>query len=172
MQPRPLTDLPDREPINPVHPSHIRPLLHADHTPFLPGSITRSTEGPDPAGRTDPAAGWVTFEPTQVGQYSGGDHRRPGTCRQSSIAHTRSASNSRAHRNRCQMSRLLSIDLATPAKPTGSFIDRRQRVRALVRVRSNHDHAYVPSLDMSDAGPSADSSHSGLTPRSLSVQDV
>jgi hypothetical protein len=63
-----------------MHPSDLGPLLHADHT-LPPRPITRSSEGPDPAGQDRPHAGWVTFRPAQLGQYSGGAHsgggRRP-----------------------------------------------------------------------------------------------
>ncbi len=74
MQPRPLADLPDRQPVNPVHPPDLSPLLHPDHTPSS-SPIRRSSEGPDPAGRTRPRARWVTFEPAHVGHYSAGAHR-------------------------------------------------------------------------------------------------
>ena len=33
MQPRPPADLPNRQPVNPVQPPDLRPLLHPDHTP-------------------------------------------------------------------------------------------------------------------------------------------
>ncbi len=60
MQPRPPADLPARQPLDPVHPPDLRPLLHADHTPSS-SPIARSNEGPDPAGRTDPAPGGPLF---------------------------------------------------------------------------------------------------------------
>src|SRR3954454_12979450 len=54
MQPRPLADLTNREPLDAVHAPDLRPLLHADHGLLLARSF-RSSESPDPAGRTDPA---------------------------------------------------------------------------------------------------------------------
>jgi hypothetical protein len=56
-----------------VHPPDLRPLLHADHALLLARSF-RSSERPDPAGRTRPHARWVTFRPAQVGHYSRGAH--------------------------------------------------------------------------------------------------
>jgi len=35
---------------------------------------------------------------------------------------------------------VIGVDLAAPADAAGSIVDRRQRVRALVRVRPDHDH--------------------------------
>jgi hypothetical protein len=46
--------------------------------------------------------------------------------------------------NRGQMPRLLSLDLALAANPAGALVDRRERVRALVRVRPDHDHMHRP----------------------------
>ena len=48
-----------------------------------------------------------------------------------------------AHRG--QVSRLLGLDLALAADPARALVDRRQRVRALVRVHPDHDHL-PPSL--------------------------
>src|SRR4051812_43567934 len=70
VQPRPLADLTDRQPLDPAHAPDLRPLLHADHTLLLARS-SRSSESPDPAGRTDPAPGgplldrrrWTTIHP-------------------------------------------------------------------------------------------------------------
>ncbi len=45
---------------------------------------------------------------------------------------------------RGQMPRLLRLDLAGPALATRSFLNSRQRVRALVGVRSDHDHLHRP----------------------------
>src|SRR6202012_5737527 len=75
MQPRPPTDLPDRELLAPRQPPDLRPLLHVDHTAFLLADRHRSDEGPDPAGQHRPHARWVTFQPAQVEQYSTGAHR-------------------------------------------------------------------------------------------------
>ena len=47
-----------------------------------------------------------------------------------------------AHRGK--VPRLLRLDLAAAADLAGSVIDRRQRMRSLVRVRSDHDHACRP----------------------------
>jgi hypothetical protein len=47
--------------------------------------------------------------------------------------------------DRGQMSRLVGPDLPAAAHPAGALIDRRQRVRSLVRVRADHDHL-PPSL--------------------------
>ena len=46
--------------------------------------------------------------------------------------------------DRGQMPGLVSLDLPAAAHPAGSLIDRRQRVRALVRVRPDHDHMHRP----------------------------
>src|SRR5579875_3153544 len=73
MQPRPPADLPDRQPVDPVQPPDLRPLLHANHTLLLARSH-RSDEGPDPAGQSRPHARRVTFGPAQVEQYSTGAH--------------------------------------------------------------------------------------------------
>src|SRR3954449_724221 len=69
MQPRPLADLTNRQPLDAVHAPDLRPLLHADHTLLLARS-TRSSETPDPTGRTRPHARWATFGPAQVDHYS------------------------------------------------------------------------------------------------------
>ena len=52
-----------------------------------------------------------------------------------------------AHRG--QMPRLLGLDLPGAAHPAGSRVHRRQRVRALVRVRSDHDHLHRPFVWLS-----------------------
>jgi hypothetical protein len=46
--------------------------------------------------------------------------------------------------HRGQIPQLLSLDLTLPAHPAGPLVDRRQRVRALVCVRSDHDHLHRP----------------------------
>src|SRR3954451_2498624 len=61
MQPRPPADLTNRQPLDAVHPPDLRPLLHADHTLLLARSF-RSSESPDPAGRTDPAPRGPLFD--------------------------------------------------------------------------------------------------------------
>jgi hypothetical protein len=71
---------------------------------------------------------------------------RRETCRQSSIAHTRSSSRSRAQRTATRWPPIVSLDLAAAAPPPGSLIERCQRARALVRVRPGHDHMTVPSF--------------------------
>ena len=48
--------------------------------------------------------------------------------------------------DRGQMTGIVSLDLPAAAHAAGSLVDRRQRVRALVRVRSDHDHMTVPSF--------------------------
>ena len=48
--------------------------------------------------------------------------------------------------DRGQVPRVVGLDLPAAANPAGSLIDRRQRVRALVRVRPDHDHMTVPSF--------------------------
>ena len=47
---------------------------------------------------------------------------------------------------RGQVSGLVGLDLPLAAHPAGSRLDRRQRVRPLVRVRPDHDHLHVPSF--------------------------
>ena len=42
------------------------------------------------------------------------------------------------------MPRIVRLDLPAPAHPARSFVDRRERVRALVRARPDHDHMTVP----------------------------
>src|SRR5690242_17033747 len=73
MQPRPLADLTDRQPLDAVHAPDLCPLLHADHTLLL-ARPHGSSESPDPAGRTRPRAGWATFRTAQVDHYSPGAH--------------------------------------------------------------------------------------------------
>ena len=48
--------------------------------------------------------------------------------------------------DRGQMSGIVSCDLAVAAHLAGAVVDRRQRVRPLVRVRPDHDHMTVPSF--------------------------
>ena len=63
MQPRPLADLPNRQPLDPVQPPDLRPLLHADHTPSSspdPADQTRVKTRPD--NNTDPAPGGSLFD--------------------------------------------------------------------------------------------------------------
>jgi hypothetical protein len=70
--------------------------------------------------------------------------------------------------HRGQMPRLVGLDLALAALPAAPRIDRRQRVRALVRVRPDHDHL-PPSLRLVDhrrSGSPADNCHWGPMPRS------
>ena len=74
MQPRPSTDLSDRNTVDPVQPPNLYPLLHADY-PLSSPIEKRSNEGPAPAGRPRPRARWVTFRRAQVGHYSVGAHR-------------------------------------------------------------------------------------------------
>ena len=93
---------------------------------------------------------------------------RRETCRQSSIAHTRPSSSPRAQRTaaRCPGSSALIWRGAAPA--AGSRVDGRKRVRALVRVRPDHDHLHRPFVWLSHrrSGSPADGSHSGRLPRS------
>ena len=63
MQPRPLADLADRQPLDAVHAPDLRPLLHADHT-TPPRPIVQIKRGSGP-GRTNPT-------PRQVGHFSTG----------------------------------------------------------------------------------------------------
>jgi hypothetical protein len=62
-----------------------------------------------------------------------------------------------------QIPRLLGRDLAGAALSPGPRVDRRQRVRALVRVRSDHDHAHRPFdlVQRRRSGSPADNRHSG-----------
>ena len=60
MQPRPPTDLPDPQPLHEMHPTDLRPLLHADH-PLLLASVDT----------TEPASGPHRTH-TQVVQFSTG----------------------------------------------------------------------------------------------------
>jgi hypothetical protein len=66
-----------------------------------------------------------------------------------------------AHRS--QIPRLLGPDLASAALPARPRIDGRQRVRALVRVRPDHDHAHRPFdlVQRRRSGSPADNHHSG-----------
>ena len=72
-QPQRLRDLPLRTPLDQHQPPDLSPLLHADHTLLLARS-NRSSEGQDPAGRSQPHTRWVTFQPAQMEQYSTGAH--------------------------------------------------------------------------------------------------
>src|SRR3954467_5313364 len=94
VQPRPLADLTDRQPLDAVHAPDLRPLLHADHTLLLARS-SRSSESPDPAGRTDPTPGgplfdrrrWTTIHPaptpfeTSLSPTAGPEHLWSATVR-------------------------------------------------------------------------------------------
>jgi hypothetical protein len=42
---------------------------------------------------------------------------------------------------------LVGLDLAGAAHPAGPIVDGRQRVRALVRVRSDHNHPHRPFVE-------------------------
>jgi riboflavin biosynthesis pyrimidine reductase len=46
--------------------------------------------------------------------------------------------------HRREMPRFVSLDLPMTANPTRCVVDRRQRVRALMRVRPDHDHMHRP----------------------------
>lgn len=48
--------------------------------------------------------------------------------------------------DRRQMPGIVSCDLTVCAHLARAIVDRRQRVRPLVRVRPNHDHTTVPSF--------------------------
>jgi len=48
--------------------------------------------------------------------------------------------------DRGKMPSFLGLDLPLSAHSARSLVDRRQRVRALVRVRPDHDHCTVPSF--------------------------
>jgi hypothetical protein len=64
---------------------------------------------------------------------------------------------------RGQVARLLGLDLALAALAARSRVDRRQRVRALVRVRSEHDHLHRPFVwfEHRRSGSPADNRHWG-----------
>jgi hypothetical protein len=56
------------------------PITHSSsHGPTGP------SKGQDPAGRTAPAPRWVTFQPAQAGQYSGGAYTCPRQVRPSRV---------------------------------------------------------------------------------------
>ena len=62
VQPRPPADLPARQPLDPVHPPHLSPLLHADHLASSSPDLDdrASVEGrPDASG---PAPGGLLFD--------------------------------------------------------------------------------------------------------------
>jgi hypothetical protein len=46
--------------------------------------------------------------------------------------------------DRGQMPRIISLDLAVATNLAGPLVHRSKRVRALVRVRPDHDHAHRP----------------------------
>ena len=48
--------------------------------------------------------------------------------------------------DRRQMPRIISLDLAVAPHLAGSLVHCRQRVRPLLRVRTDHDHMTVPSF--------------------------
>ena len=72
--------------------------------------------------------------------------RRPDTCRQSSIAHTRSPSRPRAHTSSAANPARADLDRLSPTSSPSPRATRRERVRALVRVRPEHDHGPRPPL--------------------------
>src|SRR3954470_6354274 len=78
MQPRPLADLPDRQPLNAVHAPDLRPLLHADHTLLLARSsdqarVRTRPDEPDPApgGSLFDRRRWTTIHPAPTSSAIG-----------------------------------------------------------------------------------------------------
>jgi hypothetical protein len=127
----------------------------------LPGSRSARLEAPILCGGTR-----TTRSPAAISACSG----RRETWRQSSIAHTRSSSSPRAQRTAASCPGSLGLDLPGATYPARSRVHRRQRVRALVRVRSDHDHLHRPFVWFGRrSGSPADSSHSGRMPRSYQV---
>jgi hypothetical protein len=61
VKPGTAMDLTDRQPLDPIHPPHLRPLLHADHQLPL-ARPTRPSEGQDPARLTGPTPGGSLFD--------------------------------------------------------------------------------------------------------------
>ena len=85
-QPRPATDLPRRHPVNPVHPPHHRPLLHADQS-FLLADRNRSSEGQRPAGQHRPSAEVAYFSTGADGTvFNRRPHLGAAVCRAESRA--------------------------------------------------------------------------------------
>ena len=79
--PGPAAHLPTRQAVDPVHPSHLRPLLHTDR-PFPPRrsqTIERRLE----TGRTTPTCNRSGYfsQPAQMDQYSVGAHTARRACR-------------------------------------------------------------------------------------------
>ena len=84
----------------------------------------------------------------------------PETCRQSSIAHTRSAPRPRAQREQSRGALSARQDRLLAEQLAGRRRDRGDRVRALVGVRTEHDHDLrPPPLDW--VGHPADTACSG-----------
>jgi hypothetical protein len=86
MKPGPPTDLPDRQPLDPMHAPDLRPLLHPDHTPPLARSsdqarVRTRPDEPDPApgGSLSTGAGGSVFR------------RRPQQCSSTPIRGGRAA---------------------------------------------------------------------------------
>ena len=115
------------------------PQAHA-HSSDLPGSRSPLRDAPIRCGATR-----TTRPPAAISACS----RRRDTCRQSSIAHTRSSSRPRAHFTaaRCPAS---SASISRLPRTRPALIHRRERVLVLVRVRPDHDHSDRPWLDMAD----------------------
>ena len=68
MQPRPTADLPPRQPLDAVHPTHLRPQLHADQSLLL-ADRNRSDGGQRPAGHLRPRAQVAYFSTGAGGTF-------------------------------------------------------------------------------------------------------
>ena len=97
----------------------------------LPGSRSPRREPPMSRGATR-----ITRSPADTSACS----RRRETCRQSSIAHTRSRSSRRAQRSAARCPASSAPTVRSPTRAPVAPVDGRQRVRALVGVRPDHDH--------------------------------
>jgi hypothetical protein len=70
VKPTPTADLPKREPLDPVHPPDLSPLLHPDHTLLLARSLDRArvktrpdAPNPAPGGSLFNRRTWVSIQP-------------------------------------------------------------------------------------------------------------
>ena len=93
----------------------------------------------------------------------------PETCRQSSSAHTRSPSRPRAQITSAANPRAPTATVLSPSSSTGRSVDRRDRVRALVGVRPEHDHDLVHVLSDPDSWTPGGHGLLGALPRSYQV---
>ena len=125
------------------------------------------------ARATDFRAPAISFGGTRTTRSPRASRKRssaPETCRQSSIAHTRSRAERRAPtRSRSSNERRLALTVALGDLAARALVDRRDGVRHLVRVRPEHDHLHRPFVGIPDERIAGGHISVGAMPRSYQV---